>query len=383
MYEKQNNFDKSLESFKKGYAAAVEENNLRSQAAIGGNIGFTYVLRKEAIKGIPYLKEGMEVAKKIKAGPLLADLCRNLGDAYAESNNFKLGYEYMGRYTLMSDSLLTVQVAEKTAELQEKYNSEKKEKENLALKLVNDRKTAGLIGIALLALLTGLFGFLLYRRNQQLRQQNHIIAEQKTAIADQKAELKHRTAWQIQSLQNVINQYSALEKDDKTPIKDLESRVNAIAELFHLLEHSGQKAVNMSIYLSKIVEKVVAQYTGAKENLSIDIQISDNLNMNPSREAMPIGRICNELLMNALKYAFEPNFIGGHITISLKESEKEYQFDLTDNGQGMSTPLSIQLEKKPFGGLFLVNSFAETLRGQFTTSAVVPTGTQHTIVFPK
>jgi two-component sensor histidine kinase len=79
----------------------------------------------------------------------------------------------------------------------------------------------------------------------------------------------------------------------------------------------------------------------------------------PTDRAIPIGLIVNELVTNAVKYAF-PGATKGTVMVTLKRVPGELRLTVADDGQGLLDP------KRADSGLGgrLVDSFAQQLGGQ-------------------
>jgi two-component sensor histidine kinase len=78
----------------------------------------------------------------------------------------------------------------------------------------------------------------------------------------------------------------------------------------------------------------------------------------PVDRAIPLGLIVNELVTNAVKYAF-PGEPKGTIAVTLKRFAGELRLTVADDGQGADP----QRADSGFGGR-LVDSFARQLGGQ-------------------
>jgi two-component sensor histidine kinase len=104
--------------------------------------------------------------------------------------------------------------------------------------------------------------------------------------------------------------------------------------------------------------------------------------------AVPLGLIANELITNALKYAF-PDGRAGKIELRLVKEATCFRLFVADNGIGI--PLSTEgkpVKKRSSFGLELVDSLVEKLNGQliFTnqngtkTELIVPFATQKPVI---
>ena len=93
--------------------------------------------------------------------------------------------------------------------------------------------------------------------------------------------------------------------------------------------------------------------------------------------AIPIGLIANELLTNAIKYAF-PNNKTGKITVSLMKKDTYCTIHITDNGIGL--PKHFDTSKSNSMGIHLVKSLIMQIDGTFSITS--KNGTHCEISFP-
>lgn len=89
------------------------------------------------------------------------------------------------------------------------------------------------------------------------------------------------------------------------------------------------------------------------------------------------GLILNELVSNALKYAF-PEGKGGRIHISMKRDEEQITLKVGDNGIGL--PPLMDMTSTQTLGLQLVNILVRQINGKVDIG--VDGGTTFTITFP-
>ena len=99
--------------------------------------------------------------------------------------------------------------------------------------------------------------------------------------------------------------------------------------------------------------------------------------------AIPCGLIINELVINALKYAFpadrfNPEFGGGEIAIAVVRDDARYSLTVADNGVGLPADLDWQAARTL--GLRLVRMLGQhQLQGTLTLDRTA--GTCFTLVF--
>lgn len=114
-----------------------------------------------------------------------------------------------------------------------------------------------------------------------------------------------------------------------------QSRVQSMSILHqNLYQGENLASIEMKNYFKHLAESILDTYD-AWERVDVNYDMKEiELDVDT---AVPIGLIVNELLTNALKYAF-PDGEQGRITLSLKLlEEKALRLIVADNGIGKST----------------------------------------------
>ena len=165
-------------------------------------------------------------------------------------------------------------------------------------------------------------------------------------------ELHHRVKNNLQLILSLLRLQA--DKGDcgegNTVLGQLEGRVLAIARTHELLNYESDviDIIDMQEYVENYLEEM--------ENTLDDNAIQFHCNIDaelPLKEATYVGLVINELVTNAIKYAFSGN--GGNITINLKKEDGKFHFEVSDDGRGYqsSEVSSISL------GLSLVRTLIE------------------------
>lgn len=277
-------------------------------------------------------------------------------------------------FTKLSEELDNEAHSRTLAELNTKYETEKKEAENRRLQLVAVEQTRlswvlGGGGILLLLLL-GLLAYF-YRgsrqANQRLAAQNHQIEvnlREKEALL---REIHHRVKNNLQVISSLLNMQSHHLDDPRMAdaISEGQNRVKAMALIHQKLyqteqlseidfhEYAQQLLAHLSAALSVPGKKINNTVTGAALKLDIDT-------------AIPLGLILNELITNAYKYAFQ-GVTEGTLKVDLQRDEAAfYHLRISDNGRGF--PADFSESKVNSLGLKLVRMLIEQLEGSLTIS---------------
>jgi two-component sensor histidine kinase len=101
----------------------------------------------------------------------------------------------------------------------------------------------------------------------------------------------------------------------------------------------------------------------------------------PLNQAVSVGLIINELLVNALKYAF-PDDRDGRVSVTFTRTGHEYCLAVSDNGVGLSTAQESACAPSSTGlGQRLIRSFVAQLAGRHEIEPCSP-GTRVQVCFP-
>ncbi len=143
-------------------------------------------------------------------------------------------------------------------------------------------------------------------------------------------ELHHRVKNNLQLILSLIrlqHDHATCEEENRM-LEKLEGRIGAIARTHELLyQSSGDERVDMSAYVQDYIESM----EGSLCDLNIVLKSDVNANL-PLKEAVYVGLIINELVSNALKYAYNKN--GGTIYVKLTASGQVYLLEVCDEGKG-------------------------------------------------
>jgi two-component sensor histidine kinase len=141
----------------------------------------------------------------------------------------------------------------------------------------------------------------------------------------------------------------------------VEGRIRTLSTLHEkLYQTSTISSLDTKEYFSSLAQKLYDSLVKdpLRIHLNLDI-ISAQLHINT---LIPCGLIVNELLTNALKYAFPKNS-RGEVRLSFTENpEKLYVLTLQDNGQGL--PADFDLNRSGGFGLRVVKILVRQLDGK-------------------
>lgn len=200
---------------------------------------------------------------------------------------------------------------------------------------------------------------------------DYISAQQKLQAAlDDKLvllrEVHHRVKNNLQAIISLIEMRVDHLVDPHTIqfLREIQEQARTMSLVYEQLYQSENLArVEMQSYLDKLARNVLHAFG---EGRRIDISIQALEVWLDVGSATPCGLIVNELVTNALKHAFPPEFAGiPKIQISFFNLERQFKLVVEDNGIGL--PDNIELRQTRSMGLRLVKLWAKhQLGGEIT-----------------
>jgi serine phosphatase RsbU (regulator of sigma subunit) len=191
VYVAMKEYDKAADYYQQ---ALVLYNGLSSKADIAmcyGNMGNVYNLKGETDKGIEYTEQSLQLARQLDAKDLIAQAYSFLAEGYGKQGDFKKAFENEVALLNIKDSIFSEESAKQINDMQVKYDTEKKEKENQILALSVNRQKIITYAIAFGLLLVIGLAFFIYRgyrdkhkTNMLLEEKNKIIEEKNKDITD-------------------------------------------------------------------------------------------------------------------------------------------------------------------------------------------------------
>lgn len=196
-------------------------------------------------------------------------------------------------------------------------------------------------------------------------------------------EIHHRVKNNLQMVCSLLNLQANTIQDPKVlaPFQDSQRRIKAMALVHERLDQSESLAnVNFSDYVRHLVTDLIHSCSTDPTKINLKLEIAQlELAVNV---AIPCSLIINELVTNALKYAF-PDDRAGEIQICFSlTTANQYLLVVADDGVGFLTPSSALNHTPPPHslGLQLVHAFVHQLRG--TIELDCSHGTRFELSFP-
>ena len=189
-------------------------------------------------------------------------------------------------------------------------------------------------------------------------EREHTIAGERIVMLLQ--ELTHRVKNSLQIIAAMVSIEARSHKsgEGKAALERVSHRINALGHLYSKLSQADTiEAVDAATYLDELCHDLIAS-VNEEGDTSIVLKTDIDNALLPTDRAIPIGLIVNELVTNAVKYAF-PRDTKGTVLVTLKRAPGELRLTVADDGQGTDP----RRADSGLGGR-LVERFAQQLGGQ-------------------
>jgi len=333
VYVKAKDYSNALKDFIKAWELCVANIGEERCATYRTEIGQVYLLQNNYKKALEHLAAGVKAYEE-KGQTSIIQQYLDLSETYAKLGDFQNALAYKDKANVNSKKVLEDKIANLEAETIVKYETGKKD-EALASQalLIEQKSKAQSLIFAVALLLSLLLISLLYFFNKN-KKATKIIRAKNAENELLLKEIHHRVKNNLEMVKSLIALQSAQIEDTAT--KDAmiasQNRVQSMG-IIHQKLYQGDNlgSIEMKDYFLNLSEGILDTFN-AEEKIKIECAM-DNLNLDVDT-AVPIGLIVNELLTNALKYAFPENK-KGEISISLEKFKSNHlKLKVSDNGIG-------------------------------------------------
>jgi two-component sensor histidine kinase/ABC-type amino acid transport substrate-binding protein len=197
------------------------------------------------------------------------------------------------------------------------------------------------------------------KRQEQLLRES--LAEKEILLR----EIHHRVKNNLQVISSIVSLEDNISKSDaeRKFAQDTQTRIRSMAQLHEILYGSGDLgSIDPARYLSSLASELASSFGSSRLRVEAE---SGLLSLD---EAMPFGLIANELMCNALKYAY-PQGADGRIVVRYSANGGK-RLEVADDGVGLgpdTDPATVESM-----GFTLVRALVAQLGGRLSTVAAHP-----------
>jgi len=266
-YSQQEKYDEAIKYYLKAIKINDEIKDKNSIAANFINIGGIYSNIKQYNKAISYINKGIDVSKEIGALLWERNAYSALSKTYERMNDYKNSLKYQTKWIELNDSIFNTEKAKSLAEMQSKFDYEKKvaidsiatakqmeikdaeiAKVTAEKKVQQTQRNLFIIGFGLMLVLAGF----VFRSYRQKKKANILLAEQKHQIAEANEEL------------NQQNEEITAQRDEIESQRDIViNQKEKIEEIYYEISESINYATRLQGAIlpeSQILEKYISDH---------------------------------------------------------------------------------------------------------------------------
>jgi len=169
-------------------------------------------------------------------------------------------------------------------------------------------------------------------------------------------ELNHRVKNNLAMVSSLIN---LKESETESDFSDLKSRIDVI-KLVHekLYQHNDIEHIEVKEYFQELLEAMF--YSTSRWTVKIINNVED-ISI-PTKTAIPLGLVVNEIATNAVKYGFT-DYKEARFSIDMRKDTGRKYYTLTLSNTGNPFPEEIGLENPETMGLQLISTLVAQLNG--------------------
>jgi two-component sensor histidine kinase len=189
-------------------------------------------------------------------------------------------------------------------------------------------------------------------------------------------EMSHRVKNSLTSVVGLlrVQARSALSQDVKNALEDASLRVATIAQVHdHLWRSSHVGFVELVDFMSELCKKLKGTTDGHTLHCHADSMLLS------ADHAIPLGLLINELVTNAVKYAYPGG--GGVIEVNAREIDGHLHVEVSDQGIGLPNGFGIDQPQASLG-FKVIAGMVRQLHGHLTVTSNSPKGAHFLIDLP-
>ncbi|MBC8375122.1 MAG: PAS domain S-box protein [FCB group bacterium] len=214
-------------------------------------------------------------------------------------------------------------------------------------------------------------------------QADELILEQTSELKDREVQLQssikekevllkevyHRTKNNMQVIVGLLEMQGmrTTSAEAQTIVAEMTNRIYSMSMVHDLLYRSRNMAeIMLDTYLQKLVNRLILAYKTTMGEILLECR-SESIPIN-IQTAIPLGLVINEIVSNALKYAFPDHRDGKIIVLTQRLGEDGLAIEIGDDGVGLNS--AVELSSADTIGLQIVQDIVDLqLFGKLKTSS--------------
>ncbi|MCX2720286.1 histidine kinase dimerization/phosphoacceptor domain -containing protein [Lentiprolixibacter aurantiacus] len=314
------------------YAELLDNNFMLMRSWL--SLGKLQYLQGKFLSAIESLENSIRIATpEFGDAFFLSQAYENLGKAYAGSHNYKEAYLAFEKYDALKNTVFNAQSDQRISQLEYQFDSAEKDSTILEQESKIQRQRATQTFIIVITAMLVVVLVLLYTTLQSNSRKKELLEQQNREKEYLLKEIHHRVKNNLEIVSSLLALQSAQLQDSKIAdaMQKSEQRIHSMSMIHQkLYQGKSLSKIEMRDYFENLGNYII--HTFGKEG---EVVLQCNM---PALEldvdyAVPIGLIVNELLTNALKYAY-PAGQKGLVQVALTQQGKQLFLKVSDDGIG-------------------------------------------------
>jgi two-component sensor histidine kinase len=352
--------------FDSAYALNKRMGLRRSEAQMGKAMAKMLIQMNEWRQALPIINNSLQIATEIGCIRDMQELLELKSEILLSMQKYKQAAVTLQQSKLLRDSVMNGDSQLDVARLQIEYESGKKSRDLQTLKSENELREVKIksqkLQIALvftiLCLITivGSSYFYRYRKNKKLNRWLQVNNKEKEVLLH---EIHHRVKNNLQIISSLINILSPKinEPQVKGFLVDLSNKVHVMGLVHDMLyQQENIERVKMDTYLPQLTNSVASSLIEVSLKRVL-VFLPTQVELTPSH-ALTLGLIHNELLTNAIKYAYPEEVLTITYGIYRDPLASKLVYFIQDNGT------TEELIQPSFGMKFVEQMTKQKLGGE-------------------
>ncbi len=341
------NYNAAISYLQPALAVCLANNLNNLVSNVYKNLGRAYELKKDNTKALFYFNKAVLIAKQTNNQNTLLTASQKLHEIYAFNGDFKNAYQFALLFLNVNDSINGNVKQKAIAEINTKYETEKKEATIKALsqnKQIAELKSKqknififSLIGAFITIALLGYFLFSRYKINKKNELLNaKLLAAEKLLASEKKVTDSELKALKSQMNPHFIfNALNGIQQQfmygDKLVANEQMSNFTYLTR--QILEVSGKKNITLSTEIEIITKYLELEKMRFQKDFVYDITVHSNIDDEYLR--LP-PMLLQPFIENSIKHGLlhKEGLKTLHINFELSDNEEYLLVKITDNGIG-------------------------------------------------
>ncbi len=356
-------------------------------------LGRSYLSLNQLAEAKKYNDLSIKIRKENKFQYLLSNNYEVESGIFEKEGKYKEALVAFKNFKSSQDSMLNKQKDDRITQLTTEYNVKEKDQQISLLNAQNELNTLrieksnrqkllyGIVALSFIICALALYYLLNLKSktNKELAEKNEIISKALSEKDILLREIHHRVKNNLQMISALLYLHGKSVDDTSAQeaLMESQNRVQSMAMIHqNLYQNNNLLGVSVKDYLDKLMNHLISSYNIEKDRIRIN-KVIDIVHVDVDT-VIPLALIINELISNALKYAFRDGR-NGIIDIFFGERHGNIVLEVKDNGRGL--PKHVNKDVNGNFGFKLINILTERLGATWTTESA--DGTKVTLVVPQ